>query len=118
MSNPEAPKPATAVSRLRDKQVADRESLDALLDSTPLATVAFVRDGVPVALPVGFVRVGDELVVHGSTGSPWLRHLANGVPASGVHQHTGRRRGGAQRFRILLPLPQRGAVRQLRRRYR
>ncbi|MCB1287727.1 MAG: pyridoxamine 5'-phosphate oxidase family protein [Mycobacterium sp.] len=82
MPNPEGPKPKTAVSRLRDKQVTDRESLDALLDSTPLATVAFVRDGAPVALPVGFVRVGEELVVHGSTGSPWLRHLATGVPAS------------------------------------
>lgn len=75
-------KSQTAVSRLREKQVTDRESLDALLDSTPLATVAFVRDGAPVALPVGFVRVGGELVVHGSTGSPWLRHLATGAPAS------------------------------------
>ena len=50
--------------------------------TTPLATIAFVRDGHPVALPVGFARLGDELVIHGSTGSPWLRELANGAAAS------------------------------------
>jgi nitroimidazol reductase NimA-like FMN-containing flavoprotein (pyridoxamine 5'-phosphate oxidase superfamily) len=70
------------VTRLREKQRSARENLDAVLDSTPLATVAFVRDGHPVALPIGFARLGDELVIHGSTGSPWLRHLADGAPAS------------------------------------
>ena len=70
------------MSRLRDRQIRTREVLDALLDSTVLATVAFVRDGHPVALPIGFARLGDELVVHGSTGSPWLRELADGRPVS------------------------------------
>jgi hypothetical protein len=70
------------VTRLREKQRSARENLDAVLDSTPLATVAFVRDGHPVALPIGFARLGDELVIHGSTGSPWLRHLADGALAS------------------------------------
>lgn len=74
--------PTTRVSRLREKQHDDRRLLDELLDSTPLATVAFVRDGLPVALPIGFARVGDEVVVHGSTGSPWLRELAAGAPVS------------------------------------
>lgn len=76
------PQPSTEVSRLREKQSTSRERLDALLDSTPLATVAFVRDNHPVALPIGFARIGDELVIHGSTGSPWLRDLAAGAPAS------------------------------------
>jgi len=71
--------PTTTVSRLREKQTASRERLDAVLDSTPLATVAFVRDRHPVALPIGFARIGDELVIHGSTGSPWLRELALGA---------------------------------------
>lgn len=76
------PQPSTEVSRLREKQDRAREHLDALLDSTPLATIAFVCDGHPVALPIGFARLADELVVHGSTGSPWLRQLAAGLPAS------------------------------------
>ncbi len=74
--------PSTALSRMRERQDTSRESLDALLDSTPLATVAFVRDGHPVALPIGFARVGDELLIHGSTGSPWLTALAGGAPAA------------------------------------
>lgn len=76
------PQPSTDISRLHDRQMRDRDSLDALLDSTPLATVAFVRDGHPVALPTGFARLGDEVVIHGSTGSPWMRALAGGAAAS------------------------------------
>ena len=43
--------PSTELSRLSERQSRSREQLDALLDSTVLATVAFVRDGHPVALP-------------------------------------------------------------------
>ncbi|WP_158169559.1 pyridoxamine 5'-phosphate oxidase family protein [Mycolicibacterium smegmatis] len=75
-------KPSTRVTRLDEKQSTSRERLDDLLDTIPLATVALVRDGHPVAFPIGFGRVGDELVIHGSTGSPWLRALAEGAPAA------------------------------------
>ena len=76
------PKPSTAVSRLAEKQRTSRRQLDELLDSTPLATVALVRDGYPVALPIGFARISDHVVIHGSTGSPWLSALAGGTPAA------------------------------------
>ncbi len=74
--------PSTAVSRLAELQSTSRRQLDDLLDSTPLATVALVRDGHPVALPIGFARIDDEVVIHGSTGSPWLSVLAGGAPAA------------------------------------
>ena len=74
--------PSTRISRLSEKQDSSRRALDALLDSTPLATIALVRDGHPVIFPTGFARVGDDLVIHGSTGSPWLRALATGAPAA------------------------------------
>ena len=74
--------PSTTVSRLSEKQSASRSQLDELLDSTPLATVALVRDGHPVIFPTGFARVDDDLVIHGSTGSPWMRALASGAPAA------------------------------------
>jgi nitroimidazol reductase NimA-like FMN-containing flavoprotein (pyridoxamine 5'-phosphate oxidase superfamily) len=74
--------PSTQVTRLREKQDTSRERLDELLDGTPLATVALVRDGHPVVFPTGFARLDDELVIHGSTGSPWLRALAAGAPAA------------------------------------
>ncbi len=74
--------PSTAVSRLAELQSTSRRQLDDLLDSTPLATVALVRGGHPVALPIGFARIDDEVVIHGSTGSPWLSALAGGTPAA------------------------------------
>src|SRR5882757_7099860 len=74
--------PSTQVTRLREMQDTSRDRLDELLDSTPLATIALVRDGHPVVFPTGFARIGDEVVVHGSTGSPWLRALASGAPAA------------------------------------
>ena len=64
------------------KQRTSRTELDELLDSTPLATIALIRDGHPVIFPIGFARIGDELVIHGSTGSPWLRQLADGAAAA------------------------------------
>lgn len=76
------PRPTTAVSRLREKQSTSRGELYALLDSTPLVTIAFIRDGHPMALPIGFARIDDELVIHGSTGSPFLRDLSAGAPAA------------------------------------
>jgi nitroimidazol reductase NimA-like FMN-containing flavoprotein (pyridoxamine 5'-phosphate oxidase superfamily) len=74
--------PSTRITRLSEKQDTSRSSLDELLASTPLATVALVQDGHPVIFPTGFARVGDELVIHGSTGAPWMRILATGVAAA------------------------------------
>jgi uncharacterized protein len=74
--------PSTKISRLSEKQSASRQELDALLDSTPLATIALVQDGHPVAFPTGFARIGDDIVIHGSTGSPWLRAIALGAPVA------------------------------------
>jgi nitroimidazol reductase NimA-like FMN-containing flavoprotein (pyridoxamine 5'-phosphate oxidase superfamily) len=74
--------PSTRISRLSEFQDTSRSALYELLGSTPLATVALVRDGHPVVFPTGFARVGDELVIHGSTGSPWMRALADGAPAA------------------------------------
>jgi nitroimidazol reductase NimA-like FMN-containing flavoprotein (pyridoxamine 5'-phosphate oxidase superfamily) len=74
--------PSTKISRLSELQVTARAALDALLDGTPLATVALVRDEHPVVFPTGFARVADELVIHGSTGSPWMRELAAGASAA------------------------------------
>jgi nitroimidazol reductase NimA-like FMN-containing flavoprotein (pyridoxamine 5'-phosphate oxidase superfamily) len=74
--------PSTRISRLSEKQSASRTELNALLDATPLATIALVRDGHPVIFPTGFVRIDDEFVIHGSTGSPWMRAVASGVPVA------------------------------------
>ncbi|RNI23959.1 pyridoxamine 5'-phosphate oxidase family protein [Flexivirga caeni] len=71
----------TDPTRIPELMSRDRGLLDALLDATVLAHVAFVTaDGTPGVLPTAAIRWGDELLVHGSTGSRWMR-LAAGAPA-------------------------------------
>ena len=106
--------PSTKVSRLSELQSESRSRLDELLDSTPLATVALVRDGHPVVFPTAFARVDDDLVIHGSTGSPWMRALAAGRLSGRGRHRVGRNHVGTQRIRVLVPLSQRRCVRSLR----
>lgn len=75
------PASRTAITRLPEKAVDDRAALDALLDEAILGHVGLVRDGSPVVIPTAIARDGDRLLVHGSTGSGWMRELASGAPA-------------------------------------
>ena len=68
----------TRVKRLDEKQVFDRNALNALLDEAIYGHVAVVRDGKPMVLPVGIGRDGDSLLIHGSTGSGIFREMADG----------------------------------------
>jgi uncharacterized protein len=74
--------PRTTPTRLREKASTDRPVLDALLDAATVGHVALVVDGHPVNLPTLVVRDGDRVLIHGSTGSPWLRALAGGADSS------------------------------------
>lgn len=71
----------TEITRLREKASGDRALLDALLDAVPVGHFGLVDDaGGPVVIPTAIIRDGDRLLVHGSTGSPWMRRLADGAP--------------------------------------
>ena len=72
--------PELAVTRLDEKQVFDRQALYDLIDSSVYAHVALVRDGAPIVLAVGIGRDGDNLLVHGSTGSGLFRNMSDGRP--------------------------------------
>lgn len=69
------------MTRLPEKQSTDRVRLFALLDSVQIAHVGLVADEHPLVMPTGFVRDGDRLLLHGSTGSRWMRTLAGGIEA-------------------------------------
>jgi nitroimidazol reductase NimA-like FMN-containing flavoprotein (pyridoxamine 5'-phosphate oxidase superfamily) len=72
--------PSTSPTRLREKVRTERALLDELLDSVRVAHVGVVDDsGYPVVLPIAAVRDGDRLLMHGSTGSPWLSRAAAGA---------------------------------------
>ena len=58
-----------------------RADVDAVLDAGLVAHVAFVHEGQPICIPTLFARVGDGVLVHGSSASRTLRTLAAGAPA-------------------------------------
>ena len=83
MSNAELPRTEELrVKRIPEKQVFDRDALNALLDGAIVGHVAVVRGEQPVVLPVGIGRDGDTLLIHGSTGSGIFREMADGRPLS------------------------------------
>lgn len=70
----------TRVTRAREKVSTDRAALNELLDSVAVGHFALVRpDGHPVVLPTAIARDGDRVLAHGSTGSRWMRLLAEGA---------------------------------------
>jgi nitroimidazol reductase NimA-like FMN-containing flavoprotein (pyridoxamine 5'-phosphate oxidase superfamily) len=72
----------TELTRLAEKAVNERAELDRLLDDSLIAHVGVTDDGGnPVVLPTGMARDGDTVLVHGSTGSGWMRRAADGRPA-------------------------------------
>ena len=73
--------PDTQMTRMPEKGVRDREQLYALLDSQYVGHVGLVRDGHPLVVPTGIARDGDRVLVHGSTGSGWMRLLSGGADA-------------------------------------
>jgi uncharacterized protein len=77
------PAPTRRPARLAEKASTERPALDALLDSTRIGHFALVADdGTPVVIPTMVVRDGDRVLAHGSTGSRWMRRLAEGVPTA------------------------------------
>lgn len=73
----------TDITRLPGKASTDRRALDALLDEALIGHIGLVgADGHPVVIPTAIARDGDQVLAHGSTGSHWMRLLADGAPAS------------------------------------
>lgn len=71
----------TRLTRLAEYGSDDREALNRLLDEQIIGHVGLVRpDGYPVILPTAIARDGDRLLIHGSTGSRWMRLAAEGAP--------------------------------------
>lgn len=71
----------TRLHRKPDRGSTERAALDDVLDSVLVGTLATVVDGLPWAVPLLYARVGDAIVLHGSTGAGALRQVAAGAPA-------------------------------------
>jgi nitroimidazol reductase NimA-like FMN-containing flavoprotein (pyridoxamine 5'-phosphate oxidase superfamily) len=71
----------TSASRHTDRLDYDRATVHAVLDAGFVGHLGYLRDGAPVVLPTLYVRVGERVYVHGSTGSTPLRIAGTGIPA-------------------------------------
>jgi uncharacterized protein len=58
----------------------DSSTIYPIVDAALLCHVGFVQNGQPFVIPTIHVRDGDRLILHGSTKSRMLRHLASGEP--------------------------------------
>jgi nitroimidazol reductase NimA-like FMN-containing flavoprotein (pyridoxamine 5'-phosphate oxidase superfamily) len=69
----------TKINRYKERSVGDRDAMYEILDSTVLCHVGMIFDEQPVVLPMAFARVGDEILLHGSTGARFMRALEDGA---------------------------------------
>lgn len=73
----------TTPTRMAERVSQDRVELHRLLDESPVGHVGFAtEDGQPFVLPTAIARDGDNVLLHGSTGSRWLRLIAEGIPVA------------------------------------
>ena len=70
----------TEINRLKQRSVSDRAAMYEILDSTILCHIGYVESGQPFVLPYAFVRDGDRILIHGSSGARFMRELAKGSP--------------------------------------
>jgi len=70
-----------AVQRHAEREEFSREEIYSWLDATPLAHVGFVdpETNTPFVIPMGFVRDGDRILLHGSSGSRFFLTITKGV---------------------------------------
>ena len=74
--------PRSRVRRLPVRGSHERAVIDGILDEGLVAHVAFVHDGSPFVIPMGYARDRDRLLLHGSSASRLMRLLAAGVEAA------------------------------------
>lgn len=67
------------VRRLPARASHERAAVHAILDAALVCHLGFVVDGQPFVIPTLHARVGDEVLVHGSSKSRTLEALAGGV---------------------------------------
>ena len=73
------PTEKTRLKRLPKRGNYDRDVINAILDEAFFCHVGFVVDGQPFVIPMGFARIGDDLMIHGSAASRLMRNLAEGI---------------------------------------
>jgi nitroimidazol reductase NimA-like FMN-containing flavoprotein (pyridoxamine 5'-phosphate oxidase superfamily) len=69
MTSAYQPTERTKLRRLPERAAYDQETVHAILDEGFICHVGFVVDEQPHVIPTGYVRVGEMVYLHGSSGS-------------------------------------------------
>lgn len=76
-----SPVPRTRIRRVPKNARYDRDSVYRVLDRGRVAHVSFAGDGYPYCIPTLYARVGNRVLIHGSSASRMVKLLAAGAPA-------------------------------------
>lgn len=74
--------PETEVNRYKELQSYSVDELYGVLDSGLIAHVAYRRENYPVIIPMNYVRDGNTVLMHGSTGAGLNKAARSGVMMS------------------------------------
>ena len=81
MNLPNPGSTAKTTNRRTDRDINDRDVLYSILDEALVCHVGFTdEENQPIVLPMGFARVEDSILLHGSTGSRLMRRIGSGIP--------------------------------------
>lgn len=72
--------PRTTPSRSAKRAHYDTESIYAILDEALFCTISYAIDGQPWSIPTAHAREGNQLFIHGSVGSHFIREIEKGIP--------------------------------------
>jgi nitroimidazol reductase NimA-like FMN-containing flavoprotein (pyridoxamine 5'-phosphate oxidase superfamily) len=75
------PTPLTTLRRGSTRARYERETVHHILDEAVFCHVSFATLGRPACIPMAFARLGESIVLHGSTGNRALRALRDGAEA-------------------------------------
>ncbi|HWB88575.1 MAG TPA: pyridoxamine 5'-phosphate oxidase family protein [Acidimicrobiia bacterium] len=77
----------TRIKRLPERAVTDMDAVHAILDAGFHCHAAYVTEGRPVVLPILYARLGDRILLHGSTSMGLARAVRAGSPLSVAVTH-------------------------------
>lgn len=68
-----APSQRSKIKRLPDRGTYETQQIYDILDEGLVAHVGIVQDGLPLVIPMGYARRGDQLLLHGSLSSRLMK---------------------------------------------
>ncbi|DBA79462.1 TPA: hypothetical protein ACH3X2_007734 [Trebouxia sp. C0005] len=74
-----APSQRTQIKRAAQRAIYDKNHMYTILDEGLVAHVGLVQDGLPVVIPMGYARKGNDLLLHGSISSRLMKAMKAGT---------------------------------------